>query len=133
MKFRACFETCAGTSSKSALARRSRRALTPANVGDRRQLCCKATVLEIGGEKAKMREADDTESLELESAEPSSAIAIATCTIPPPSDPEINHRNENPPPNFYHFIIGSTPLVRICSSRHHNLGFHDQHILLEMH
>jgi hypothetical protein len=54
-----------------------------------------------------------------------SAIAIAMCTTPPPSDPEINHKNENPPLNFYHVIIGSTPPARIRSSRHHNLRLHD--------
>jgi hypothetical protein len=59
-KFRACFETCIGTSSRSALARRSRRALILANAGDRPQLRCKVTVLDLGGEKAKMRERPTT-------------------------------------------------------------------------
>jgi hypothetical protein len=56
MKFRTCFKTCAGTSSRIALTRRSRRALTLANAGDRSQLRFKAMVLDFGGEKAKMRE-----------------------------------------------------------------------------
>jgi hypothetical protein len=120
------------------LQKRTRSAL-PLSPNPRKRKRPTPTSLQGGGagpwrrEGEDAREADDTESLELKSAEPSSAIAIATRTTLPPSDPEINHKNENPPPNFYHVIIGSTRPARIRSSRQHNLGLHDRHILLKMH
>jgi hypothetical protein len=56
MKFRTYFEIYTGTSSRNTLAWRSHQTLTFANVGDRPQLHCKAMVLDLDGEKAKMQE-----------------------------------------------------------------------------